>query len=54
LEISAIQPVRIYPGVQICQIFYHTIEGEFTEYKSGKYQGNTGIQPSLLYQDFSD
>jgi dCTP deaminase len=52
LEISSIQPVRIYPGVQICQIFYHTVEGEFTEYKSGKYQGNTGIQPSLIYKDF--
>ncbi len=52
LEISAIQPVRIYAGVEICQIFYHTILGEFTEYVSGKYQRNTGIQPSLLYKDF--
>jgi dCTP deaminase len=52
LEISSIQPVRIYAGVQICQIFYHTVEGEFTEYKSGKYQGNTGIQPSMIYKDF--
>lgn len=52
LEISVIHPLIIYPGVQICQIFYHTVEGEITEYKSGKYQGNTGIQPSLLYKDF--
>jgi dCTP deaminase len=28
------------------------VEGEITEYKSGKYQGNKGIQPSLLYKDF--
>lgn len=38
--------------VEICQIYYHTIEGKFDEYNSGKYQHNTGIQPSLLYKDF--
>jgi dCTP deaminase len=52
LEIQVIHPLKIYAGVQICQIFYHTIEGEITEYKSGKYQGNQGVQPSLLYKDF--
>ena len=52
LEISTIHPIRIYPGIQVCQIFYHTIEGAIREYKSGKYQGNQGIQPSLLYKDF--
>ncbi len=52
LEIQCIQPVRIYPFVEICQIYYHTIEGDFLPYHSGKYQDNTGIQPSLLYRDF--
>lgn len=52
LEISVIHPLVIYPNVQICQIFYHTVEGEITEYKSGKYQANSGIQASLLYKDF--
>jgi len=52
LEIHCIQPIRIYPGVAICQIYYHTIEGEHDPYISGKYQNNTGIQPSLLYKDF--
>ncbi|MDX1961480.1 MAG: dCTP deaminase [Leptospiraceae bacterium] len=54
LEISVIHPLIIYPNVQICQIFYHTVEGDITEYSSGKYQGNTGIQASLLYKDFSN
>ena len=27
LEMFAVQPVKIYPGVQICQIFYHEIAG---------------------------
>ncbi|THB66450.1 MAG: dCTP deaminase, partial [Spirochaetaceae bacterium] len=44
---------RIYAGVQIAQIFYHTIEGEYEEYSSGKYQNNQGIQPSLLFKDYS-
>ncbi len=52
LEMFCVQPVRIYPNVEICQIFYHTIEGQFTPYNSSKYQNNTGIQPSLLHKDF--
>ena len=52
LEIFCIQPVMIYSGVEVCQIYYHTIEGEYEKYSSGKYQNNTGIQPSLLYRDF--
>ncbi|EMF83069.1 dCTP deaminase [Leptospira weilii serovar Topaz str. LT2116] len=52
LEISVIQPLIVYPGVEVCQIFYHTLEGQITEYTSGKYQANQGIQPSMLYQDF--
>ena len=52
LEIFCIQPVRIYPNVQICQIYYHDIHGDYAPYQSGKYQNNTGIQPSLMYRDF--
>ena len=52
LEIFCVQPIRIYPDVQICQIYYHDIDGEYEPYQSGKYQNNTGIQPSLMYRDF--
>ena len=52
LEISCIQPIRIYPGVEICQIYYHSIEGEYEKYCKGKYQNNNGIQVSMLYKDF--
>ena len=51
LEISCIEPVRIYPDVEICQIFYHTILGQYNEYKSDKYQGNDGIQASQMFQE---
>lgn len=52
LEMFAVQPVRIYPGVEICQILYHTLEGAVDEYRSDKYQNNRDIQPSLLYREF--
>lgn len=54
LEIFCVQPIKIYPNVDICQIYYHTIDGEYSLYNSGKYQGNTGIQPSLMYKDFEN
>lgn len=53
LEMFAVQPVRIYPDVPICQIFYHEIAGAFDEYSSNKYQHNTDIQPSLLYKELN-
>lgn len=53
LEIFCVQPIKIYANVEICQIYYHTLEGEYEKYSSGKYQNNEGIQPSLLYKDFN-
>jgi dCTP deaminase len=52
LEMFCVQPIRIYAGIEICQIYYHSIQGEYEKYDSGKYQNNTGVQPSLLYKDF--
>lgn len=52
LEMFCVQPIRIYAGVEICQIFYHDILGDYDKYESNKYQNNKGIQPSLLHKDF--
>ncbi|MGC9312611.1 MAG: dCTP deaminase [Sediminispirochaetaceae bacterium] len=52
LEIFCVQPIIIYPDVQICQIYYHEISDDYEEYASGKYQCNTSIQPSMMYKDF--
>jgi len=52
LEIMCVHPIKIYPGIEICQIFYHAIDGDYVPYASNKYQNNTGIQPSMLYKDF--
>ena len=51
LEMFAVQPVKIYPGVQICQLFFHQIVGDITEYSSAKYQHNRDIQPSMLFRE---
>ena len=53
LEMFAVQPVRVFPGVSICQIFYHELRGSFSEYASDKYQHNTDIQPSLLFKELN-
>ncbi|WP_444660232.1 dCTP deaminase [Flavobacterium columnare] len=52
LEIFVIQPLIIYPNIEICQIYYHAIDGDFETYTSGKYQKNDSIQPSYLFKDF--
>ena len=52
LEMFAIHPVRIYPGIPICQIFYHEISGQIEEYAS-KYQHNRDIQPSLMFEELA-
>ncbi|MFK8114764.1 MAG: dCTP deaminase [Rubripirellula sp.] len=51
LEMHCVQPVRIYPGMQICQIYYMQLHGECEEYCSDKYQNSRDIQPSLLYRE---
>ena len=52
LEMFCVQPVKIYPFVPVCQIYFHTIQGEYELYNKGKYQNNKGIQASMLYKDF--
>ena len=52
LEIFCVQPIKIYPDVEICQVYYYTLEGDYENYSSGKYQNNQGIQSSMLFKDF--
>lgn len=52
LEMFAVQPIRIYPGIPICQIFYHECVGDIKEYDS-KYQHNRDIQPSFLFKELA-
>ncbi len=51
LEIHCVEPIRIYPNVEICQIYYHKIDGDYVPYV-GSYQENEGIQQSMLFKGF--
>ncbi len=52
LQLTCVQRVKIYPGMKICQIFYHTICGEVLEYSSDKYQNSDRIMASKIFQEF--
>ncbi|MDD2505363.1 MAG: dCTP deaminase [Bacilli bacterium] len=52
LEIACLEPIRIYPYTKVCQISYHTLDGEIELYKSEKYQGQESVRESKLYKDF--
>lgn len=52
IEMFAAQPIRIYAGLRVCQIFFHELTGAVQEYKRDKYQYNRNVQPSLLYKEF--
>jgi len=52
LEISVVQPVRIYAGVEICQIYYHTIDGDYEKYAiDAKYNHNNDVQSSQMWRE---
>ncbi|MFG1879317.1 hypothetical protein ACGFIV_31205 [Sphaerisporangium sp. NPDC049003] len=51
LQLHAVQPVRIYPGLLIGQVTFWTPQGDVVLY-SGKYQGSRGPQESQIHRDF--
>lgn len=53
LEMTVVQPLRIYAGVEVCQISFASCEGarDADTYR-GKYLGQTGPRPSGLWKDF--
>lgn len=55
LELHCVQPIRIYPNIEIAQIYFHTSLGEkiyYGEDNRAKYNFNDGVQPSYLYREF--
>lgn len=52
LEIFCIQAVKIYPDIEVCQIYYHELLGEYEDYSKGKYHDNSEVQPSMMYKEF--
>ena len=46
--------ISFYNKFEICQIYYHAIDGDFEKYTSVKYQKNENSQPSYLFKDFEN
>lgn len=51
LEIMCVHPVKIYPNIQIGQLYYEQLQGEPTLY-TGRYAGQINATPSRLHQDY--
>lgn len=55
LEVTALHPVRVYPGMAIAQVIFQTVEGKVEDYKErGNYVGTRaiGAQPSRAWKQF--
>lgn len=48
LEITVTHPVIIYPGMEIGQLYYETIEGDTSMTYNGKYQNQQGVQAAKV------
>lgn len=55
LEVLAVHPIRIFPGMRFCQMRFHTIVGEPISY-DGHYQGKAaaGAVPSKAHEQFHE
>ncbi|MFF3671609.1 dCTP deaminase [Microtetraspora malaysiensis] len=51
LQLHAVQPVRVYPGLIVGQVTFWVPQGDVVLY-SGKYQGTRGPQESQIHRDF--
>ena len=57
LEVSAMHPVKLYPGMAICQAVFNTVYGQVEDYREkGHYVGDAakGAEPSHSYEQFED
>jgi dCTP deaminase len=56
LELVAVQPIRIYPNMKICQISYHTIVGTprvlYGDKGDSKYNNQDGATASRYHKNF--
>ena len=52
LEIKVAIPVRIYPNMKICQVYFDTVEGPITEKYKGKYVDSDDVIESRSWADF--
>lgn len=53
LELSCVQPLIVYPGVRICQVYFVKAEGEINLLpEQNKYKDANDIEASKLWREF--
>ena len=52
LEITVTHPVIVYPGMEIGQLYYETIEGDTSMSYNGKYQNQQGVQAAKVDKEY--
>lgn len=52
LELTVVQPLKIYPLMDIGQVCFWTVEGDPESYYQGKYAGDLTPSSSKIYQEF--
>lgn len=50
LEITVVKPVRVYPNMEIGQVYYQTIDGEEGPFYNGRYQGQKEAETSRMFK----
>lgn len=51
LDLHCVQPIRIYPNMKVCQIYYTDILNPGATYCSNKYQNSRDIKASLIFRE---
>ena len=54
LEIVATVPVLVYPGMEICQIYFESPEGPIGIKYNGRYQNQEDVERSRFFLDFNE
>ena len=58
LEVVVTHPIRVYPGMRICQVRFHTVQGKVSlyagRYKNGRATGAVPAEVSGLLQTAKD
>lgn len=56
LEISVVHPVKVYPGMKICQIIFTEVKGQvlipYNEKVDSKYNGDNRAKESMYYKNY--
>lgn len=51
LELTTVQPLRVYPGMIIGQVSFWSLKGDTNNQYFGKYRSHSSPQPSKIYEE---